>query len=133
MVSLEWLAKHRFQFLERREHDWVFSFDGRAHLTVSCLWRLLEGGQIKLTSEDDGHWFGLGAPIEAVTDVNRRLATASVESVTLRQGTLDVQLQFSNGLVLEILPDSAGYEAWTANDGSKQLIAVGGGELIYDP
>lgn len=129
MALLDWLAERRFRRCERREHARTFSFDGRAYLTVECLWRLLKDGRIALTNEDDGQRFGRNEPIDAVAEINRCLATAAVDSVTLREGTLDLQLQFSGGYVLEVLPSSSGYEAWNAGDGTKRFIALGGGGM----
>ena len=129
MDTLAWLAKHRLQSVGRREHDWLFAFDGQAALVVECLWRLVEAGRIRVTSEDDGQRFGLPAPVVAAEEVGRCLVGASVASVTLRDGTLDLELRFDTGHVLEVLPTSAGYEAWQVTQGGKQFIAVGGGEL----
>jgi hypothetical protein len=129
MNELAWLAGHRFQSLARREYDWVVGFDKDASLVVSCLWRLVESGRIRFTSQDDGHWFGLPAPVDAVAEVSHRLVGAAVEAVELREGLLDLELRFSTGHLLQLIPDSSGYEAWQASSGDRQFIAVGGGEL----
>ena len=130
MSDLTWLVQHRFQSLTRREYDWLFVFDEDVNLVVTCLWRLLEGGHIRFTSKDEGHWFGLSAPVNAAAEVNHRLADSLIESVEIRQGILDLELRFSTGHVLEVIPNSAGYEAWNLVRGNFQLIAVGGGELV---
>jgi hypothetical protein len=67
--------------------------------------------------------------VDAAAEVNRRLAHASVESIELRKGILDLELRFSTGHVFQIIPDSSGYEAWNLFNGNRQFIAVGGGEL----
>ena len=59
MKDLAWLVDHRFQSIARREYDWIFVFDKNVSLAVSCLWRLVEGGRITLTSQDEGQQFGL--------------------------------------------------------------------------
>jgi hypothetical protein len=129
MSELAWLVGHQFQSLTRREYDWVIAFDRDASVAVACLWRLVEFGRIRFTSEDNGQQFGLPAPVDAAAEVNHRLAGAAVEAVELRAGLLDLELRFSTGHSLQILPDSSGYEAWNACGGNKQFIAVGGGEL----
>jgi hypothetical protein len=132
MNDLAWLQQHRFQSISRREYDWVFVFDQNVSLVVSCLWRLIECGRIRLTSQDDGQKFGLPAPVDAAAEVNRCLALASVAKVELREGVLDLNLHFSSGHFLQIIPDSAGYESWQLSRGDRQFLAVGGGELaIY--
>jgi hypothetical protein len=129
MDELAWLVRHRFASLTRREHDWVFAFDKDASIVVACLWRLVESGRIRFTSQDDGHQFGLPARMDAPAEVNRRLAGASVQAVELETGILDLELRFSTGHVLQIIPDSSGYEAWNLSSGRRQFIAVGGGDL----
>jgi hypothetical protein len=133
MNDLAWFVGHSVQSLTRRESDWVLDFDKGVHLVIACLWRLVEAGRIRVTSEDNGHQFGLPAPVDAAAEVNRRLAKASVAAVELREGTLDLELHFDSGHVFQIIPDSSGYEAWDLSKGSSQFIAVGGGELaIFD-
>ena len=127
--ELAWLAGHRLQSFARREYDWVVAFDENASLVVACLWRLVESGRIRFTSQDDGQQFGLPTPVDAAAEVNGRLAGATVEAVELRQGLLDLELRFSTGHLLQIIPDSAGYEAWNVCSGNRQFIAVGGGDL----
>jgi hypothetical protein len=129
MNELAWLLKHRFQSLTRREFDWAITFDQKTNITVGCLWRLLESGRIRFTSEDDGQRFGLPAPVDAAAEVNRRLAGAAVIGVELRQGILDLEIKFSTGHILQIIPDSSGYDAWNASGLNGEFIAVGGGEL----
>lgn len=133
MNSLDWLKGCRFQQLHRREYDWVLSFEGNAHFVITCLWRLLEQGTIKVTSEDDGQQFGLPAPVDAAGEVNRLLPGTWVDSVKLNDGTLDVDLRLSNGMVFQILPDSGGYESWTATNETTEFIAMGGGMLSTIP
>jgi Family of unknown function (DUF6188) len=129
MNELAWLSGHQFQLLTRREFDWVVAFDKDVTLVVACLWRLVEAGRIRFTSQDDGQQFGLPAPVDAAAEVNRRLVQASVEAVALRPGILDLELEFSTGHVLQVIPDSSGYEAWNLCSRSRQFIAVGGGDL----
>ena len=129
MSEFTWLVGRQFQSLTRREFDWVLVLGEDVHLVIACLWRLVEDGRIQRTGQDDGHQFGLPAPVDAAAEVNRCLAGATVEAVDLRRGTLDLDLRFTTGHVLQIIPDSAGYEAWILSDGSRQFIAVGGGEL----
>lgn len=130
MNELTCLVGHRFQSLTQRESDWFFSFDKDASMAVACLWRLIESGRIRRTSEDDGHQFGLPAPVDAAAEVNGYLVGAFVERVELRKGVLDLEFQFSTGHTLQVIPSSSGYEAWNLSMGNKQYIAVGGGELV---
>src|ERR1022692_4639653 len=118
MNELSWLVGHSFQALTKREFDWVLVFDKKVSLVIECLWRLVENGRIRFTSQDDGQQFGLPAPVDAAGEVNRRLGRSLVEAVELRAGLLDLDLRFSTGHIFQIIPNSSGYEAWNLSNGS---------------
>jgi len=61
--------------------------------------------------------------------VPHRLVGAAVEGLELRPGLLDLELRFSTGHALQLIPASSGYEAWNVFSANRQFIAVGGGEL----
>lgn len=130
MNELAWLVGHRFQLLTRREYDWVVALDNDASIVVACLWRLVKSDRIRITSEDEGQKFCLPESVEAAAEINRHLTGAAVEAIELRSGLLDLELRFSTGHSLQIIPDSSGYEAWNVCCGNRQFIAVGGGELV---
>ncbi|HTU24348.1 MAG TPA: DUF6188 family protein [Pirellulales bacterium] len=130
MNDLDWLVGRRFVELVRNECTWHLVFDNRDGISAACLWRLLEGGRIRLTSQDDGHQFGLPAPVDAVVETNQQIAGATVAAVRLAAGTLDLEITFSTGHAIQLLPDSAGYESWQAWRPDYQFIACGGGELV---
>src|SRR5262249_35824993 len=112
--------------------DWVFAFEHETRITVECLWRLLEKGRVRLTSEDNGQKFGLPAPIDAAAEVNHRIKGELVKRAELRAGVLDLELPLERGCILQIIPNSSGYEAWNVGCPIGLFIAVGGGDLsIY--
>jgi hypothetical protein len=127
--ELVWLIGLRCESFTKREFDWVVGFDREAKVVIACLWRLIENGRVRFTSQDDGHQFGLPAPVDAADEVSRRVGSAIVETIALRKDLLDLELQFSTGHLLQIIPDSSGYEAWQAVGGGNLYIAVGGGQL----
>ena len=129
MHNLDWLIGLRFQEVIRREFDWVFVFDDRTSLTVACLWRLIDDGRIARTCNDDGHKFGLPAPVNAIEEVNLRLAGTAIESVEVIAGVLDLHIHFGTKYSVQVLPDSSGYEAWDLCGENRRFIAVGGGQL----
>ncbi|MDX1930614.1 MAG: DUF6188 family protein [Pirellulaceae bacterium] len=115
--------------MTRREHDWVLTFEDHSTVQIECLWRLLRNGRIVLTGEDHGLQFGMAAPIDAANSCNIQLAGRAISSIELTQGTLDLTFTLEGSLVLQIIPDSSGYEAWNANTPNGFIVAVGGGEL----
>jgi hypothetical protein len=127
------LAGMKFRSLVRREFDWVVHFDAETTLVIECLWRLVDSGRIRLTSEDDGHQFGLAAPIDAAAEVTTLLSGTEVLGVDVREGLLDLNIRFDGGRTLQVMPNSSGYEAWHLTSGKNELIAAGGGNLAtYD-
>lgn len=123
------LLGRRFLELERLEYSWAVRFTDGVVFTVECLWRLFEDGRICVTNRDDGHPFGLPAPVDAVDRLRSRLTNCEVTGVELQSGTNDLRITFASGHVLELIPDSCGYEAWHAYADGQELHAVGGGGL----
>ncbi len=128
--ALNWLVECRFRGVERREHDWVFTFEPEGALAAECLWRIIEGDRIRFTSADEGQLFGLPTPVDAAAEPRLLLTGASVTGVDLKAGTLDLRIMFNTGHVLELIPDSCGHEAWSASRPGRTYVATGGGELV---
>lgn len=128
-LSMSWLAQRTFRELVRDGHEWRFKFDDGVVINVECLWRLLKNDRLVRTSEDDGHQFGLPAPVDAAAEVNAALASRTLESTDPREGTGDLTLRFSGGHVLEFVTDSAGYEAWRAVYPGGCIVAAGSNPL----
>ena len=129
MHPLVWLNHHRIQSVVRHGRSWSFAFDDGVCLTAECLWRLLEAGRIRVTSEDEGQQFGRPAPVIPAEVVRQRIVGVAVRDVALHEGTLDLELRFDSQHVLQVLPVSSGYEDWNVTRHGQQFIAVGGGEL----
>ena len=127
--DLNWLVECRLRGVESREHDWVFTFEPQIALVAECLWRLIENNRIRFTSADEGQMFGVHAAVDATAELRSRLTDASVNRVELNGGTLDLRIAFSTGQVLELIPDSSGYEAWRASRPGLTYVAAGGREL----
>ena len=50
----------------------------------------------------------------AALELNKRLNGTKSTAVTLRGGTLDLEIFFDSGHVLQLIPDSSCYESWSA-------------------
>jgi uncharacterized protein DUF6188 len=109
----------------RRDFEWVFDFGDAFTLVVGSAWRLRGSDSLLLTDADDGQKYGLPAPVDAEARSNDALADATVSSFELDDSTGDLTITFSNGVSLEVLTDSMGYESWQAYSNG-ELFAVGG-------
>jgi hypothetical protein len=115
LPDLSLLLGHRLDDVRKHDSSWEFAFSDRVDLQVECLWRFLVSGRIVLTNEDHGHQFGLPAPVDCLGELRRQVIGATVEDVKVRPGTIDITLTFGSGRTLEVIPTSAGYQAWQVN------------------
>ena len=134
-LAFEAAVVGRLCHVQRREADWAFDLLDNLGLAVGCHWRLVSPEGIALTDEDDGHKFGLPKPVDAEAKANDLLAGATVSSATVDRITGDLFLRFSNGLRLDLLNNSSGYEGWQGgfhHEGKAvSVVAMGGGRLAF--
>lgn len=121
--------------IQKRDFDWRFTFGAVATLDTGGLWRLVGPDSIVVTSRDDTQVFGGRDPVDAAQTLHSVLAEATVQKVAINKHTSDLSVWFDNGLELQILQDSSGYEAWELqyqNGGDNQrIVAQGGGRIIF--
>jgi hypothetical protein len=109
---------------------WYFTFSGAHRLNVQCPWRIISENRIVLGSCDHAQKFGLPAPLDGVAESSRLLKGKAVQSVRTREDVGDINLEFDDGTVFEVLNPSSGYEGWSLSGKSGMLVvAMGGGEL----
>ena len=130
-VDLAWLQGRACSRVELLPPvPWRFWFAPAHHIAVECLWRIVRGGSVIRTSEDHGHQFGLPAPVDAAQEAHDILSGATVSRVQLREATADIRLEFGGDLMLEIVPDSSGYESWQIYaPAGVRYVAQGGGQI----
>jgi hypothetical protein len=110
----------------RRESDWVIDVGEVVGFCVGCFWRLVTDEGIVVSSEDDGHLFGLPAPVDAERDANRAVLGETLIAIKMHRATADLRFTLTSGVVIEVITTSRGYESWQAYDRAGQLQAVGG-------
>ena len=110
--------------------EWVFTFTGQRALRVAAPWRLVFEGRIVIGCEDDGHLFGLEAPVDAKERVARAVEGQEVaEAAVNNVGDLD--LRFRAGSTLQVFNVSCGYEGWQLfGPAGRQVVAQGGGRVV---
>src|SRR5262249_48668550 len=96
MNDLAWLVGRRLSGALPRAHVWPVSFGRRASPVAERLWRLLEGGRTRITSQDHGPKFGLPTPFQADAELDKRITGSTVRSVRRGKGTLDLAVEFES-------------------------------------
>lgn len=128
MAGVSLLLGKRLEQVVKDESSWGFSFSGGLSLWVGCLWRLIVSGRIVITSEDHGHQFGLPAPVDCVDELRRQVGDSLITRADLRAGTVDIALDFGEIATLEVIANSAGYEAWVLNGPDVLMVGQPGYE-----
>lgn len=120
--------------IKRHEHSWFFGVSDKEGVLVQSPWRVLAADRIAVTDADDGHRFGLSAPVDAETSAKALLGSNPVLRAEIDPITADLTLTLDNATRLQVLSNSAGYEAWTGwLKSGAQVIALGGGDLAAYP
>jgi hypothetical protein len=91
-------------------------------LSTESQWRVLSRQGILLTSGDDGQQYGLPKPVDAQTRVRELLENRVVAKIKVDQVSADLTIHFDQGMVLQIVNLSSGFEAWTLNSEGDCLI-----------
>jgi hypothetical protein len=120
------LLDTHLESVKRREYDWVFDFGRGSSLTVGSLWRLLSKQRIQITSEDNDQQFGLKAPLNVATQLTAEIGKEPITDVQVDSATSDLTLRFANGLRLQIVNNSSGYEAWNFYAAGLQVVGQNG-------
>ena len=123
-----WLVGRSLSSLRFAEPgSWWFDFaSGGQIATHGGVWRLLASDELVATSADHGHLFGLPAPVDAVHEATTAMRNAHVIAARIRDGAPDLEVRLSNGLTLEVLVFSSGYECWETTDPSGRCVVVSG-------
>ena len=118
-MDLAWLIGRSVTEVSFQEPEhWCFNFGENGNITAECLWRIIERGRIKLCNKDHGQKFGLPAHIDAAAKSVELLAGRTVKAIRVREVTTDIIIEFSDNWLLEIIPDSSGYESWQIYEAS---------------
>ena len=118
-----------FRSVEFDGFNWFFHFEDGVDVQASGFWRFLKDGEINLVSLDHGHQFGLPNPVDLQELINEKCRGQKVLELKVKDGTGDLHVVMTTGLILEIFIASTGYETYQFSCGGKQYIGMGGGEI----
>jgi len=129
----------RARVLRKVEQDgaWRFRFTGGIQLSSRSAWRLLVGGRVTVSSEDDGLPLGLREAVDAAAELESALEGRSVVAAGVSAATGDLTLDFGDALELQLLQLSSVRDAWTLDapdDGALgRVVCVAGGQVTRVP
>lgn len=129
MPNLTWLVGKRLKEAAKQDYTWSFTFPDGGWIVTESGWRLVTADGIAVTSEDHGHVFGLPSPVDAGSRVHLAVGAKKIEAIRIADRTSDLILEFEDGVSLEFLNLSCGYESWRAQHDSEEVICMGGGQL----
>jgi hypothetical protein len=118
---------------DRLNLDWDFRFGAGSSLMFQSLWRLVSDTGIEVTSEDDGQQFGLKTPVSATDELRHKVGQSLITDVQIDGATSDLTIHFGQGLRLEVISTSSGYEAWSLHAKHVHIIGRNGDTVIFPP
>jgi hypothetical protein len=128
-LDITWLVGRTIKKVEKIDYSWFFVLDDGSSIGTESPWRLITAQGIAVTSDDDGHPFGLPAPMNAVDRVTNTVGHNPIDRFELREGTNDLVLHFIGNAAIEFLNLSCGYDGWRTVHGQQQIVCLGGGRL----
>jgi len=127
--DLTWLVGRTLTKVQKDDYTWSFILDDGSGMFTEDTWRLIVAEGIAVTSEDDGHKFGLPAPVNAAERVTDTIGEKPIARFELRNRTNDLVLHFAGDVSIEFLNLSCGYDGWRTAHGQHEIICQGGGRL----
>lgn len=117
-----------FSFLEPL--TWTLKFKNGAEFSNFSICRIIKENQLIASTKDHGEWFGLNEPYNAETELNSLVSSSVVIEVSYGSSGNDLVFSMSNGIIIEILSVSTGYESWECRSAEGALyIATGSGRI----
>jgi hypothetical protein len=117
--------------VEKKDYSWFFVFADEISIVTEGPWRFLSADGIVVTSEDDGHQFGLPAPVDAADRVLTGISRKTVVAASIIPSTADLIVDFGSQVHLQFLQMSCGYESWRLYIRGSETICMGGGDIAY--
>jgi len=125
-ADLTWLVGQEISEVKKLDHSWFFTLENGGSIATESFWRLLAEDIIFVTSDDDGHIFGLPKPVDATERLIKTIQGQKISRFLVVEFTCDLLLYFSNGAQIHFLNTSCGYESWRICFKTQQVICMGG-------
>lgn len=110
--------------------DWLFEFNKGAIIRISTPWRIIDTKQIRQTSDDEGHIYGLPKPVNVAKNVMEMLKGKKIIEFSTDTITADIVFKFEDNLKIQTFGNSSGYEPWYMWFKNKEeYVATGEGKI----
>jgi hypothetical protein len=117
--------------VEKLDYSWFIRIGSGITVATESLWRLIGKGRILVASDDHGHQFGLPEPVDAGAALLLSVRGRSVTAAEIDPSCGDLTIDFGEGIRLQFLQTSLGYESWRLSAEGVETICSGGGEIIH--
>ncbi|HTF97022.1 MAG TPA: hypothetical protein VL995_12870 [Cellvibrio sp.] len=109
---------------------WTLTFSCGAEFSNFLLCRIVKEKQLLACTKDHEQWFGLKEPYDAEKEIGNLVSNSIVVEASYGLSGNDIALSMSNGIIIEILSISCGYETWEYRSAEGVLyVATGSGEI----
>jgi hypothetical protein len=126
--DVSWMiGRHVNVTVSESSYPWRFDLGDSCFIIAECPWRILQGGEIRHSSENHAMRPGLPPPVHVAAEANRLLDGSPIVRAEIRHAA-DLLLDFDGEVRLEVLPFVRGYESWQlyAPQGRHILAGVDG-------
>ncbi len=83
--DMTWLVGRTIKNVEKQDYSWFFVLDDGSSIGTESPWRLITAAGIVVTSEDDGHPFGLPAPVNAADRVTTTVGHEPIDRLRVER------------------------------------------------
>src|SRR6266496_2029057 len=125
------LVGQTLRSVEQKDYSWFFVFADEISIVTESPWRFLNADGIVVTSEDQGHQFGLPAPVDATERVLAGVSRRTVVAASITRPAADLIVDFGSHVLLQFFQMSCGYESWRLYIHGSETICTGGGDIAY--
>ena len=112
------------------DSDYLTLILNEGSLTIECPWRLIESGIGIITGENE---YRQEATQEKEGQILREvILNQKIATISIKDFPCDLNIEFVNKVILEILPCSGLYESWNLTIEHRNWIGLPGGREVAE-
>jgi len=116
--------------IKKQDYTWFFGFWSNLQICTEGSRRLISLQGVVVTSQDHDRKFGRPSTIDAAARAAIETQNKKINDCQVADFTSDLSLFFDDGIQLQFLSLSSGYQSWRASDGTAEVVCQGGGNIV---